>query len=110
MYREMDFTVRNYTSRVELRKTVVFKFLEETPGLGRGDDASHYRYNMEILSDGFRVLCQELLAFSISAAGADEAPLLIDEKIAAVGALPGQVLGTVVLQPGLTLVAGGVFF
>ena len=55
MYHEMDFTVRNYTSRVELRKIVVFKFLEETPGLGRGDDASHYRYNVEILSDGRRI-------------------------------------------------------
>jgi len=55
MYHEMDFIVRNYTSRVELRKLVVYKFLEEEAGLGRGDDASHYRYNVETLSDGRRV-------------------------------------------------------
>ena len=55
MYHEMDFIVRNYTSRVELRKIVVSKFLEEEPGLGGGNDASHYRYNVEILSDGRRI-------------------------------------------------------
>ncbi len=55
MYHEIDLKVRNYTSREELRKTVVLKFLEEKPGLGRGDDASHYRYNVETLSDGRRI-------------------------------------------------------
>ena len=55
MYHEIDFEVRNYTSREELRKTVVSKFLEEKPGLGRGDDASRYRYNVETLSDGRRI-------------------------------------------------------
>ena len=55
MYYEIDFIVRNYASRAELRKIVVFKFLEEKPGLGRGDDASHYRYNVETLSDGRRI-------------------------------------------------------
>jgi len=55
MYHEMDFIVRNYTSRVELRKIIVSKFLEEEPGIGRGSDASHYRYNVETLSDGRRV-------------------------------------------------------
>jgi hypothetical protein len=34
---------------------VVLQFLKEEPGLGRGDDASHYRYNVETLSDGRRV-------------------------------------------------------
>jgi len=55
MYHEMDFEVRNYTSRGELRKTVVSKLLKEKPGLGGGDDASHYRYNVETLNDGRRV-------------------------------------------------------
>ena len=55
MYHETDFEVRNYLSRTELRKTVVYKFLEEQPGLGRGNDASHYRYNVETLSDGRRI-------------------------------------------------------
>ncbi|GAI41710.1 unnamed protein product [marine sediment metagenome] len=55
MYHEMDFMVHNYTSRVELRKIVVSKFLEEEPGLGKGNDASHYRYNVETLSDGRRI-------------------------------------------------------
>jgi len=55
MYHEMDFIVRNYTSRVELRKIVVSKLLEEKPGLGGGDDASHYRYNVETLSGGRRI-------------------------------------------------------
>jgi hypothetical protein len=55
MYHEIDFSVRNYTSREELRKSVVSKFLEEKPGFGRGDEASHYRYNVETLSDGRRI-------------------------------------------------------
>ncbi len=55
MYNEIDFDVRNYTSREELRKVVVFKFLEEKPGLGKGDEASRYRYNVETMSDGRRV-------------------------------------------------------
>ncbi len=55
MYHEMDFPVRNYTSRVELRQMVVTRFLKEEPGLGGGDDASHYRYNVETLNDGRRV-------------------------------------------------------
>ena len=55
MYHEMDFIVRNYTSRLELSEIVVSKFLEEEPGLGRGDDASHYRYNVETLNDGRRI-------------------------------------------------------
>ena len=55
MYHEIDFIVRNYTSRVELRKIVVSQFLEEEPGLGKGSDASHYRYNVETLDDGRRI-------------------------------------------------------
>jgi len=55
MYHEMDFIVRSHTSRIELRKIVVTQFLEEEPGLGRGNDASHYRYNVETLSNGKRI-------------------------------------------------------
>ena len=57
-----------------------------------------------------RVICQMFLTFSITAAVADEAAFLIGEQAAAVGALPGQILGqSVVLQLGLAIVAGGVF-
>jgi len=55
MFHEMDFVVRNYTSRTDLRKIVVSQFLEEDPGLGRGNEASRYRYNVEILSDDRRI-------------------------------------------------------
>ena len=55
MYHEMDFKIRKYTSREELRKIVVSKFLGEKPGSGTGDDASRYRYNVETLSDGRRI-------------------------------------------------------
>ena len=33
MNHEIDFKVHNYTSREELRRIVVYKFLEEEPGL-----------------------------------------------------------------------------
>ena len=55
MYHEMDFVVRNYASRAELRKIIVSQFLKEEPGLGGGSDASHYRYNVETLSNGRRI-------------------------------------------------------
>lgn len=55
MYHEMDFIVCKYASREELRKIMVSQFLKEEPGLGRGDDASHYRYNVETLSNGRRI-------------------------------------------------------
>ncbi len=56
MYHEIDFEVRNYTSREELRKTVVSKFLEEKPGIGRGDDAYVVLYQiMSLLNKAKRV-------------------------------------------------------
>jgi len=55
MYHELDFIVRNYASRAELRKIVVSQFFEEEPGLGGGSEASRYRYNVETLSDGRRI-------------------------------------------------------
>lgn len=55
MYHEMDFIVRDYASRAELRRIVVSQFLKEEPGLGGGSDASHYHYHVEVLSDGRRI-------------------------------------------------------
>ena len=55
MYHETDFVVRDYASRAELRKIVVSQFLKEESGLGRGDNASHYRYNVETLSNDRRI-------------------------------------------------------
>lgn len=52
MYHEIDFIVKHYTTREELRRIIVAKFLNEEPGVGRGEEASHYRYNVEILFDG----------------------------------------------------------
>ena len=57
------------------------------------------------------LLIWSILALRVPAGGADETPLLIDEHIAAFGALSGKVLGqAVVLRPGLALVAGGMLF
>jgi len=55
MYEEIDFKVRNYSSREELRKIVISKFMEEKPGLSSGDYTSRYRYNVEVLKDARRV-------------------------------------------------------
>jgi len=55
VYHEIDFIARDYTSMAELRKIVVSQFLKEEPGLGGGNDASHYHYNVEVLSDGRRI-------------------------------------------------------
>lgn len=55
MVNEVSFSVRDYSSRMELRKMVVLKLLEELPGQGRGDAASRYRYNVETLSDGRKI-------------------------------------------------------
>ena len=55
LYHETDFVVRDYASRAELRRIVVSQFLKEEPGLGRGDNASHYRYNVETLSNDRRI-------------------------------------------------------
>ena len=55
MYYEIDFSIRNYITRQDLRRQVVSKFLEEEPGVGKGSDTSHYRYNVETLSDGRKI-------------------------------------------------------
>ena len=48
----IEWTVSGTLSRSEIRRRVVEKFLEESPGKGKGDLASKYRYNVEKLSDG----------------------------------------------------------
>jgi hypothetical protein len=55
VYKEIDLTIRHYTSRRQLRDIVINKFMEEEPGLGSGDDTSRFRYNVETLSDGRRI-------------------------------------------------------
>lgn len=55
MYKEIDFTVRDYKSRKELREIIVFQFLKEEPGVGTGSKTARYRYNVEILDNGRRV-------------------------------------------------------
>lgn len=47
MATEIDFNVRRYSTRPDLRRIVVSKFLEEKPGLGSGDKTSRYRYSMQ---------------------------------------------------------------
>lgn len=55
MYKEQNFTVKKYSSREELRRIVVNKFLDEKPGLGTGDLTSRHRYYVETLDDGRRI-------------------------------------------------------
>lgn len=55
MYKEIDFRLTDYSSRQDLRRIVVSKFLEEEPGLGTGNNTSRYRYNVETLNDGRRI-------------------------------------------------------
>ena len=51
------------------------------------------------------------LAFGVPAAGADEAALLIDEEVAAVRTLPGQVFSqSIVFQLGLIITTANMFF
>jgi hypothetical protein len=55
MYTEQKFTVKDYHSREELRRIVVNKFLDEEPGLGKGELSSKYRYYVETLDDGRKI-------------------------------------------------------
>ena len=55
MATEIDFNVRRYSTRPDLRRIVVSKFLEEKPGLGSGDKTSRYRYYVGNLADGRRI-------------------------------------------------------
>lgn len=49
----IDNTFEN--NRNELRKLVVNELFKEIPGIGKGDDASYYRYNVERLLDGNKI-------------------------------------------------------
>lgn len=51
----IEFRLKCHGSREELRKEVVYRFLDEKPGTGTGDETSRYRYNVETLSDGRRI-------------------------------------------------------
>lgn len=54
MRKEIELKLTGQT-RLELRRNLVLKFLEEKPGKGTGDDASIYFYYVEKLQDGRRV-------------------------------------------------------
>lgn len=43
----------NNGARNQVRKRVILEFLKEKPGIGKGDLASRYRYNVEKLHNGF---------------------------------------------------------
>jgi len=51
----IEFLIRGHYSRRELRDLVIRKFMEEEPGLGGGERASKYRYNVETLADGRKI-------------------------------------------------------
>ena len=48
----------NEGTRNEVRKRVVEKLFKEVPGMGTGEDASHYKYYVETLSTGARIYLQ----------------------------------------------------
>lgn len=52
---ELTVNFSNEGTRNEVRKRVLEKFLEEEPGKGKGDDATHYTYYVEKLKGGKRV-------------------------------------------------------
>ena len=45
----------NERTRNEVRMRVVNQLAKETPGKGKGDDASRYKYFVETINDGRRV-------------------------------------------------------
>ena len=55
MDNEVEFIVRDYHNRQNLRKIIVLKFLEEEPGSGSGSNTSRYRYNVETLNNGSKI-------------------------------------------------------
>jgi hypothetical protein len=52
---EKTISISNSGTRNEIRKRVVEEFLLEKPGNGKGDDATHYTYFVERLSNGKRI-------------------------------------------------------
>ncbi len=55
---EKKLLISNEGNRQQLRLSVVKAFENETPGTGKGDLASRYRYYVETLQDGNRVYLQ----------------------------------------------------
>ena len=55
---EITHFFSNEGTRNEVRMRVVQKFSEETPGTGRGEEASGYTYYVEKLKNGDRVYLQ----------------------------------------------------
>lgn len=55
-YQEKEFKLTDYGSRLSIKKQVVREFLKENPGTGRGDAASRYKYCVETLKDGTKII------------------------------------------------------
>ena len=55
---EINCNISNEGSRNEVRMRVVEKFSKEQPGVGKGEDASKYKYFVETLENGDRVYLQ----------------------------------------------------
>lgn len=53
---EKHLDISNIGSRKRIRERVVYEFLEEEPGSGSGDLSSKYRYHVETLEDGKRIV------------------------------------------------------
>ncbi len=49
-----NFNLRS-SNRVEMRKDLINQFMSEVPGNGKGNDASHYIYNVETLNSEYSI-------------------------------------------------------
>lgn len=54
-YYEKTVNFSNAGSRNEVRIRVLKEFINEEPGIGKGDKATHYTYYVEKLSNGKRI-------------------------------------------------------
>lgn len=52
---EYTIHISNEGSRNDVRSRVISLFMQEAPGTGQGDLATHYRYYVERLADGSRI-------------------------------------------------------
>lgn len=50
----IDFNLMS-TNRVQMRRDLISQFMLESPGNGRGNDASHYIYNVETLNSNYAI-------------------------------------------------------
>ncbi|MDB8665978.1 hypothetical protein PNU99_09220 [Streptococcus anginosus] len=55
---EITYSFSNEGTRNEVRMRVVEKFSQEEAGVGKGNDASKYKYFVETLESGDRVYLQ----------------------------------------------------